>query len=124
MTARENAAEEYGADIFVSIHMNKFSASSRGAQVFYSPNGDKSRVLGEEIQRSLREVLGGGNTREAKKSSGGSIFVLENATVPSVLVECGFLSNAEEAALLESEEYQEKVAWAVYIGITRYFAEN
>lgn len=123
LTARVEAAEENKADIYVSIHMNKFNLSSRGSQVFYSGNDDKSRVLGEVIQQSLKDVLQDGNTRSAKKS-GSSIFVLKNATVPAVLVECGFLSNKEEARLLADEAYQSKVAWAIYLGITKYFAEN
>lgn len=123
LTARVEAAKENKADIYVSIHMNKFNLSSRGAQVFYSGNDDKSRILGEIIQQSLKDVLQDGNTRLAKKS-GSSIFVLKNATVPAVLVECGFLSNKEEARLLADEAYQAKVAWAIYLGITKYFAEN
>lgn len=118
---RKAAMEKYGADIFVSIHMNKFEQEKyRGAQVFYAANGEESKRLGETIQQSLKDTLSDGNTREAKKSGNG-IYILKNAAVPSALVECGFLSNAEEASLLQSEEYQQKVAWGIYIGIVKYF---
>lgn len=118
---RKAAMEKYGADIFISIHMNKFEQEKyRGAQVFYASNGEESKRLGEIIQQSLKETLADGNTREAKKSGSG-IYILKNAAVPSALVECGFLSNAEEAKLLQSEEYQQKVAWGIYIGIVKYF---
>ncbi len=118
---RKAAMEKYNADIFISIHMNKFEQEKyRGAQVFYAANGEESKRLGEIIQQSLKEVLADGNTREAKKS-GSNIYILKNAAVPSALVECGFLSNAEEARLLQSEEYQQKVAWGIYIGIVKYF---
>ena len=118
---RKAAMEKYDADIFISIHMNKFEQSKyRGAQVFYADNGEESRLLGENIQQSLKDTLNDGNEREAKKSGTG-IYILKNASVPSALVECGFLSNPEEAALLQQEEYQQKVAWAIYIGIVKYF---
>lgn len=118
---RKAAMEKYGADIFISIHMNKFEQEKyRGAQVFYAANGEESKRLGETIQQSLKDTINDGNTREAKKSGSG-IYILKNASVPSALVECGFLSNAEEASLLQSEEYQQKVAWGIYIGIVKYF---
>lgn len=118
---RKAAMEKYDADIFISIHMNKFEQSKyKGAQVFYADNGEESRLLGESIQQSLKDTLNDGNEREAKKSGTG-IYILKNASVPSALVECGFLSNPEEAALLQQQEYQQKVAWAIYIGIVKYF---
>lgn len=117
---RKAAMEKYGADVFVSIHMNKFEQEKyRGAQVFYAANGEESKRLGETIQQALKDTLSDGNTREAKKSGSG-IYILKNATVPSALVECGFLSNTEEARLLQSEEYQQKVAWGIYMGIIKY----
>lgn len=118
---RKAASEKYDADIFISIHMNKFAQEKyRGAQVFYASNGDDSKRLGETIQQALKDTLNDGNNREAKKSGSG-IYILKNVNVPSVLVECGFISNSEEAELLRSEEYQQKVAWGIYMGIVKYF---
>ncbi len=118
LAARKNLPQTSGADVFVSIHMNKFPQTQyKGAQVFYC---DKGKELGEEIQASLLEVLNDGNTRKAKKTDGG-IFILKDTSVPSVIVECGFLSNPQEAELLKQEAYQKKMAWGIYLGLVRYF---
>ena len=117
---RKSMASETGADIFISIHMNKFPQEKyKGAQVFYSADNEESRLLGETIQKTLPEILQDGNTRAAKKSD-GSIFILKGVSIPSVIVECGFLSNKEEAELLKKEEYQEKIAYAICQGLSDY----
>lgn len=121
---RKNMASEIGADIFISIHMNKFPQEKyKGAQVFYSSDNEESRILGEAIQKALPEILDDGNTRVAKKSD-GSIFILKGVSIPSVVVECGFLSNKEEAELLKNEEYQNKVAYAIYSGLNNYLINS
>lgn len=120
MRLRKNIKETSSADIFVSIHMNKFSQSKySGAQVFYSSD-EKSKALGEAIQASMRNILNPDNNRVAK-SAEDSIYILKKSDVPSVIVECGFLSNPEEEELLTQADYQDKVAWSVYAGITSYF---
>jgi len=114
-------ADSGEANIFISIHMNKFPQEKyKGAQVFYSGDNEESRILGEEIQRIFPEILQDGNKREAKKSD-GSIYILKNAKIPSVVVECGFISNKEEAENLKNEEYQNRLAEAICIGIERYY---
>ena len=121
---RKSMVSETGADIFISIHMNKFPQEKyRGAQVFYSGDNEESRLLGEAIQKALPEVLGDGNTRAAKKSD-GNIFILKGVSIPSVVVECGFLSNKEEAELLKNEEYQGKIAYAISSGLDDYLINN
>lgn len=121
---RRAMADESGADIFVSIHMNKFPQEKyKGAQVFYADNSEESRKLGEIIQKTLPETLNDGNTRAAK-GSGGSIFILKDVKIPSVIVECGFISNPEEAENLKNNDYQNKLAWAIYLGIDNYFKEE
>lgn len=118
---RKDLVDESKADMFVSIHMNKFEQEKyKGAQVFYSNNSEESKKLGEIIQSSMREILDSENNREAKNSN-GKIYVIKNANVPSVLIECGFLSNTEEAKKLSDDEYQQKVAWSIYMGITKYW---
>lgn len=120
---RRSMANQSGADIFVSIHMNKFpQAQYKGAQVFYAADS-QSQLLGEAIQKSLPETLNDGNTRAAKKTD-GKIFILKDAKIPSVIVECGFLSNSEEAENLKNNDYQTKLAWAIYLGIDNYIREN
>ncbi len=121
---RRAMVKESGADVFISIHMNKFPQEKyRGAQVFYADKSEESKRLGEIIQKTLPETLNDGNTRAAK-NSGGKIFILKDAQIPSVIVECGFISNPEEAEKLKSSDYQSKLAWAIYLGIDNYFREE
>jgi len=121
LTARKQLVEETDADVFVSIHMNKFPQTQyRGAQVFYGGSPEDGKKLGEELQKTLKEVMNDGNERMAKKSD-GSIFILKDTSVPSVIVECGFLSNPQEAELLADENYRQKLAWGIYLGLVRYF---
>ena len=120
MRLRKSYQKKDSADIFVSIHMNKFSQQKySGAQVFYAPD-EKSKILGEHIQNEMRNILNPQNNRTAKKAE-SSIFLLKNPQIPSVIVECGFLSNPEEERKLATEEYQEKVAWSIYSGVIKYF---
>ncbi|MDR0531813.1 MAG: N-acetylmuramoyl-L-alanine amidase [Oscillospiraceae bacterium] len=104
-------------DLFVSIHQNQFpSSAAHGTQVFYSKNHPQSAVLAEDIQRSVVALLQPENTRLVKPS-GAEIYLLYHAKIPAVLVECGFLSNPSDAALLKTDEYQNKIAYAIACGI-------
>lgn len=101
----------------MSIHLNKFTTSSaNGAQVFYSPNNPKSMNLGLSVQTSLKNLLQPGNERAIKKAT-KSTYLLYKAKIPAIIVECGFLSNKEECELLKKEEYQSKLAFAIFGGI-------
>lgn len=107
--------------IFVSVHQNKFSDSAQhGTQVFYSDNNEKSRILANSIQTSVVNALQSGNMRAVKKS-GSSIYLLYHAKIPAVLVECGFISNADEVKLLNNDDYRMKVAILIADGILKYF---
>lgn len=124
MEERRRIMNDPNTDIFVSIHMNQFAQSKyKGAQVFYSKNTEKSRALAQKIQTELRNMLDVENTREIKAAD-DSIYLMKKAKPVAVLVECGFLSNAEEEALLKTEAYQEKAAEAICRGIENYFAED
>lgn len=115
-----NAAENC---VFVSIHMNKFSsASARGLQAFYASASSDANVLAENIQEFAR-LLDPSNKRQIKPD-GKTIYILENTNKTAVLVECGFISNAEESRLLASDEYQNKLAFAIYCGIIKYLQER
>ena len=104
--------------------MNKFPEGKyRGAQVFYAKSPNESKILGEFLQKSFIENLDKSNTRTAKAAD-NSIYILTDSKIPSVIAECGFLSNPEEEALLKTDEYQEKIAWAMYLGISDYFNKN
>jgi len=118
---RKKMMDEGGADIVVSIHMNKFGQTQYyGAQTFYPPNSVEGQKLATSIQKSLRENVDPNNTRSAlvKKEP---IIILKNYKTPTVIVECGFLSNPEEEKKLQTEEHLDKIAFAIKEGIKDYF---
>lgn len=123
MQKRVQTIRDSGADIVVSIHLNKFpQAQYYGAQTFYMEGSTEGKKLAQAIQTQLLEHLGRGNKRQIKSVS--NLLILKAGSAPAVIVECGFLSNPEEAALLVTKEYQAQIAWAIYSGILRYFAET
>lgn len=106
----------------VSIHQNSFTEEKySGAQVFYYTDSEESRKLAASVQQAMLELLDKDNTRQEKAN--GDYYLLKKTTVPTIICECGFLSNGEEAALLVTDAYQEKAAWAIAVGIQRYLNE-
>ena len=104
--------EETEHAVLLSVHQNTFpDGKYHGAQVFYS-NGELSQPLAQLTQETLRAALDPGNTREAKPIP-DSVYLMNHITCPAILVECGFLSNAEEELLLQSGAYQTKLASAL-----------
>lgn len=96
----------------ISVHQNHFTDSRySGAQVFYNMS-DISRQWGECAQELLRQTLNPDNDRKAKPMPDG-IYLFEHVSCPSILVECGFLSNGEEASLLLTDSYQRKISMAL-----------
>lgn len=115
--------DEKNADIVVSIHQNSFSDSAvSGAQVFYYRHSEKGKELAQYIQDSLRENVDGTNDRRIKAND--SYYMLIHTPCPTVIVECGFITNYDEAALLVTEEYQERIAEAIMMGVKTYFEKN
>ena len=107
------------AIIAVSIHQNSFTQERyRGAQVFYYDKSKEGKILAEIIQERIKKYLNDGNSRLAK--SNDSYYMLKQTNCPLVIVECGFLTNWEEANLLCEDSYQEKIAWAIHLGIMEY----
>lgn len=107
----------------VSIHQNSYSdAEVKGAQVFYYKNSTEGKKLAELLQTSLRENADPENKREVKGNA--SYYMLKKTDVPLVIVECGFLSNPEEAEQLAGETYQQKLAEALAEGISAYLKEK
>ena len=122
LTNREKMMEESEAELFISIHMNKFSDPKySGPQVFYSRQSPDSEPLAKAVQKELVSVLNPAEER-AVKPAGKDIYLLSRAKIPAVLVECGFLSNPAEEQLLLTEDYQKKTAWAIYCGILRFLS--
>jgi len=118
---RKKKIDESGADIAVSIHLNKFSQTQYyGAQVFFPPRSQESQELAETIQKALREKVDPGNKREALVKD-NKLIILRDLKVPTVIVECGFLSNRQEEQKLADADYQEELAQAIKDGIVEYF---
>lgn len=112
-----------GADALVSIHMNFFPESKYwGTQTFYSVNHPDSAVLAENLQTAARQLLAPENRREIRQADRG-IYLLRHASIPAVIVECGFLSNPEEEQRLNTDAYQNAVAAAICGGIINYLRQ-
>ena len=123
MKKRVEIIKNSNADIVISIHLNKFQQSKYyGAQTFYIAGSQEGRKLAQCIQTKLIDILDRGNTRQIKAVS--DLLILKAGQAPSVVVECGFLSNPQEERLLKTDEYQEQVAWAIYCGIMDYFGDQ
>ena len=120
MQARRNIVESYENSVFISIHQNSFSQSKySGFQAYYSPNDPRSLQLVNLIEKSVKSTLQPNNKR-ASKMSNGNIYLLDHLSCPSVLLECGFLSNAEECRLLCQEHYQNDLCDAIVAGIIEF----
>ncbi len=123
MKRRIEIMEGAGALAVVSIHQNSYGEEYvNGAQVFYHEESKEGQELAMLLQESLRSRLNPENHRQIKAND--SYYLLKKTSVPTVIVECGFLSNYKEAALLETEEYQDRVAWAVSMGILQFINKN
>lgn len=116
---RRRIAEDAGADVLLSIHLNEYrSRSESGPQVFYQRGGDAGRLLAGVLQQALIDGL---KPKKERVAMAGDYYVLRGK-LPSALVECGFLSNAGEEALLLSAEYQHKIGLALADGLASYRA--
>lgn len=119
MKRRVEIIESNNPILTVSIHQNSYHEEYvHGAQTFYYANSEQSKILAEKIQLLLLDEIDDDNTRMAK--SNDSYYLLKKTSTPIVIVECGFLSNSEEAQKLASDTYQEKMAWAIHLGILQY----
>lgn len=103
----------------VSIHQNSYHEEGvSGGQVFYYKSSEKGKKLAEIMQERFDYVRGDKNTRLPKPN--GNYYLLLHSKTPIVIVECGFLTNWKEAALLNSEDYQDRLAWTIHMGIMQY----
>ena len=111
---------ESDAALTICVHQNSFTDSSvQGAQVFYCSGSEDGKKVAQLIQTTLREKVDPDNTREIKEND--SYYMLKNTGIPIVIVECGFLSNAEETQKLSDEAYQAQIAEAIAEGVLKYF---
>lgn len=119
MKKRIAIMDEAKPDLTVSIHQNSYPEEYvHGAQVFYYTGSKEGQALAEKIQNQLIEKVDSENTRQIKAND--SYYLLKKTNVPIVIVECGFLSNQAEAQKLCTPEYQERLAWAIHMGILQY----
>ncbi len=119
---RVEIAEQCQAELFITIQANSIPQQQyRGAQVFYAAGSTEGQGLSESIQQSLGQVLQN-TTRQAKSIE--NIYVVNKLAIPSIVVECGFLSNPEEEALLADSRYQQLTAYAIFLGIVSYYSEQ
>lgn len=117
---RVKIGNESSADIFVSIHMNKIPQEQYdGWQTFYKQGSEDGRKLATLIQNNLNEAIEKENNRIAKTIQ--NIYIINKVEIPTTIVECGFLSNKEEASNLLDDTYQNRLAWGIYNGIIEYF---
>ena len=119
MDNRLKIVQSYPDSIFLCIHQNNYTDPQYfGGQMFYNNNNPNNRTLAQIMQNRFA-VLQEGNDREIKLS-GDELFLLKSNKHPSLMIECGFLSNPEEEARLATTEYQQQVAFSIYCGVLEY----
>lgn len=122
MKKRKQIIENSNATIVISIHMNKFSDTTcHGPVVFYHKDSEEGEKLAKIMQEKLVETLKPERPRVEKPET---YYVLRSGDCPCVLIECGFLSNAKDEELLQTEDYQEKCASAIFKGLQLYFSQR
>lgn len=124
LKSRLEMTESYAEPILISIHMNSYPIEKySGTQVYYSPHNPESKAVAQTIQNSVVKNLQPENKRECKAAT-SAIYILHNTTKPAVLVECGFLSNRNEADLLVRPEYQSKISITLLSAVIDYINEK
>ncbi|MCI9147014.1 MAG: N-acetylmuramoyl-L-alanine amidase [Hungatella sp.] len=119
MKARCDLINRTAPALTVSIHQNSYHEEPvSGGQVFYYKDSEKGKRLAEILQKRFDFVLGENNRRTAKPNA--NYYLLLHVRSPIVIVECGFLSNQAEASLLNTPEYQDRLAWTIHMGIMEY----
>ena len=110
----------YENSVLLSIHQNMFSVEKySGTQVFYDGKFDESEELSKILQFTFKNTLQPDNNRSIKKTD-KSIYLLYEAQRPSVMVECGFMSNLSELSRLKDAEYQSQFSYFLTKGIIQY----
>lgn len=117
MQMRKQIIVEQNPDMIISIHANKFpDKNRRGAQVFYDSLNEGGKALAQGIQSNLN-LLNLEHVERTFSALSGDYFMLKCSNSPSVIIECGFLSNAEDEMLLNQESYRKQLSFAIYSGI-------
>lgn len=119
MKIRREIIKESNCDVLISIHMNSHTDNSRGAEVLYLKNHEKSELLAKSIKEQLDNTSKYSKKRNIEPYD--DLYILKNDNIPSVLIECGFMSEKNEEKLLNDEEYQKQLANYIALGIVKYF---
>lgn len=123
MKERVAFIQESHADLVISIHQNSYTEPEvYGAQCFYHTDSIEGKKLAAAIQNQIIVSTSQTKIRPIKENS--DYYLLKHSPVPTIIVECGFLSCPDEEKLLLSEEYQHKMAWAIHLGILQYFNQT
>lgn len=121
MQARRLIMRSEAAVAVVSIHMNKFrDASVNGPMAFYMKGSAQGQSLATTMIKSVCTSIG----RPLREANPGDYFVLRESIAPAVIIECGFLSNAKDEALLQDDAHQAKLAAGIVAGVAEYFADK
>jgi len=121
MKKRMSIMSNSNADLFISIHLNSFTSSKvSGLKIFYDKNHKEIKTLAESIQVRMADVTGAKTS--AVMSVDRNLYLMKNSPIPSILIECGFISNQDEEKKLNEEDYQARLAWAIADAIEKYYA--
>lgn len=119
MKARKNILTSATPDLVVSVHCNSYPVSSvKGAQTFYSS------AAGERFARTVQNYFNDVLNERPRQAAVGDYYILNCSEYPSILCECGFLSNAQEEGNLITASYQQKIAYTIYSAISSTFSET
>lgn len=123
MKERVALIDNSNASLVVSIHQNSYTDSQvHGAQCFYYTDSEEGKELASLIQKQI--ITSTNQTKVRQIKGNNDYYLLKHSTLPTVIVECGFLSNPEEEQLLLTKDYQRKMAWAIHLGILQYLNKN
>lgn len=123
MKKRIEIMNDSNPDLIISIHQNSFSDTiSKGAQVFYQSSSETGKALAETLQSVWKSQLDPANNRQCKANN--DYYLLQHSEATMVIVECGFMSNPGEAAQLQTEEYQSKIATVLAEGVIEYLGKQ
>lgn len=121
MAERRRIIQQSGQVMTVSIHQNFYEgdAAVSGPQVFYAPGSESGQMLAAAIQKALNDAL-----ESARTEHEGDYYIVKSGEAPAVIVECGFLSNAEDEAKLVQSQYQVRIARAIFAGMEQYLEDT
>lgn len=118
---RKKIIEQANASLVISIHQNFYSSPARrGTQVFYNPDNDGSIAFARSMQTSLNDGVNAPYNGRSFSALKGDYFITKCTDAPAIIIECGFLSNPQDEALLQTEEFCNELAYHIASGVTAY----